>query len=135
MSHISTRRPGRDCQACRHFEFRQDYDEAGDCRRYPPQVPDRDSVKFPAVMLFDWCGEFSLASIDERSPHLPLPSVPGIYAVWKGYWGVEFIYKDPAGFYWYEADDERKYVCASGVYVLMQDTSEFPAWREMPMHK
>ena len=34
-------------------------DNDGECRRYPPTAnPDTESVIFPQVYPYDWCGEF-----------------------------------------------------------------------------
>jgi hypothetical protein len=48
------------CRTCAFYQAEQ-ADEAGYCRRYPPQfVTDDETIgwSFPVVVQDDWCGEF-----------------------------------------------------------------------------
>lgn len=145
---VFERVPGRECQSCRYYVYRADYDDAGECRRRSPQVypcsvtawqsegfhADVDaSAKFPPVGNADWCGEFEHATLAARGPRIPLPTVQGMYAVWRGCWVIEWVYKDPSGFFWIESESDIGIQCERGEYVLMNDMSEYKAWCEKPM--
>lgn len=50
------------CETCRFWRRERRLDDAGDCRRYPPQIftvdGDDHDVEFPATSCSEWCGEW-----------------------------------------------------------------------------